>query len=94
MAKLYYGNGECNIDGEGVNIRGIEIVYTGDAKFECMAGDNFTLMNANNRVLIFPIGSGFLTNLFNYSGNFKITKLKVADENAIKLPTQIKQIMD
>ena len=49
MAKLYYGNGDCSIDGEGVNIRGVEIAYTGNAKFECKAGDNFTLFNNNSR---------------------------------------------
>ena len=94
MAKLYYGKGEATIDGEGAKIRGIEIAYQGDAKFQNTAGENFTLMSEKNRVLIFPTGLGYLTNLFEYSGTIKIKSVIVADENAELVRCTIKRVMD
>jgi hypothetical protein len=94
MAKIYYGQGECTLDPKGKNIRGVEIVYTGNANFQLTAGENFTLMNGNGRILIFPIGEGYLTDLFIYKGLFNIQSVKVADENAQKVVCYIKRVMD
>ncbi|MAE84348.1 MAG: hypothetical protein CMB80_16525 [Flammeovirgaceae bacterium] len=54
-AILYYGNGECTIDGGGTDILGIEIRYNGEIKtITKTANENFTLMHRDNCVLIFP----------------------------------------
>ena len=79
VAKLYYGNGECSIDGH--NIRGVEITYIGNVKVQSTANDSFTLLNRNQRILIFPIeGSSYLTSLFKYYGDIKITSIVVAGD--------------
>ncbi len=92
MAKLYYGNGEVTI--EGSDIRGVEIRYNGRINVEKTAGDNFVLMHNNNAVIIFPLGDGYLNELFNYSGNMKIKSVIVAGEGGIRVPCTIKKVMD
>ena len=92
MAKLYYGNGNCSI--EGSNIRGVEIRYRGTIEIDSKAGDNFTIAHQNNGILIFPIGEGFLNDLFDYQGEFRILSVIVADNNAEKVPTTIHRVMD
>jgi len=92
MAKLYYGNGSCSI--EGSNIRGVEIRYRGTIEIDSKAGDNFTIAHQNNGILIFPIGEGFLNDLFDYQGEFRILSVIVADNNAEKVPTTTHRVMD
>ena len=92
MAKLYYGNGNCSI--EGSEIRGVEIRYRGAIQIDSKAGDKFAIANQNNGIIIFPIGEGFLTDLFDYTGEFKIISVIVADNNSEKVPTTIHRVMD
>ena len=92
MAKLYYGNGEVTI--EGSEIRGIDIRYRGSIKIEKKTGDNFALVHANNRVIIFPLGEGYLNELFYYSGTMKIISLMAVDNNSDKVPCTVKRVMD
>ena len=61
-ANLYYGNGECTI--EGTEIRGVEIRYSGSIYIKKTANDNFALISNDSGIIIFPIGEGFLNNLF------------------------------
>ena len=82
MAKLYYGNGDCNI--EGSNIRGVEIRYRGAIEIKDKTSDAFAIGHQNNGILIFPLGEGFLNELFSYVGEFKITSVIVADERLAK----------
>ena len=79
MAKLYYGNGECTI--EGSEIRGVEIRYRGYIKTEKTANDNFVMLHRNNAIIIFPLGEGYLNELFNYSGTLKINSVIAGDNN-------------
>ena len=92
MAKLYYGNGNCTI--EGSEIRGVEIRYRGAIEITSNAGDKFAIANQNNGIIIFPIADGFLSNLFDYTGEFRILSVIVADNNAEKIPTTIHRVMD
>ena len=41
MAKLYYGNGSCTI--EGSDIRGVEIRYGGAMEIEDKTSDSFAI---------------------------------------------------
>ena len=92
MAKLYYGGGKCSI--EGNDIRGVEIRYTGAIEIEDKTDSNFALIAKNNGIIIFPIGEGSLSELFDYVGEFKITSVIVADNNAEKVSTTIHRVMD
>ena len=92
MAKLYYGNGDCTI--EGTEIRGVEIRYHGSIKIEKTAGDNFVLNHKSNGIMIFPVGEGYLNDLFKYSGDFRIISVIVAGKLGESVPCTIKRIMD
>ena len=90
--KLYYGNGNCTI--EGSNARGVEIRYRGAIEIEDKTSDSFVIAHQNNGIIIFPIGEGTLNDLFDYVGEFKIISVIVADNNAEKVPTTIHRVMD
>ena len=91
MSKLYYGSGDCTI--EGGEIRGIEINYKGAVLITKTAGDNFALIANDKKIIIFPIGGGFLNNLFSYKGEIEITHVAVVNNNEI-IPCTIKRAMD
>ena len=79
MAKLFYGNDDCSI--EGAEIRGVEINYQGSVKVSKTCGDNFALVSNESKIMIFPIGNGFLNELFSYNGKLKINSVVVAGNN-------------
>ena len=89
--KLYYGNGSCTIEGSA---RGVEIRYRGAIEIEDKTSDSFVIAHQNNGIVIFPIGEGTLNDLFDYTGEFKILSVIVADNNAEKAPTTIHRVMD
>ena len=92
MAKLYYGNGSCTI--EGSDIRGVEIRYEGAIEIEDKTSDSFAITQQNNGIIIFPIGEGTLNDLFDYIGEFKIISVIVANNNGEKVSTTIYRVMD
>ena len=92
MAKLYYGNGSCTI--EGSDIKGVEIRYRGAIEINDKTSDSFFIAAKNNGILIFPLGGGTLNDLFDYVGEFKILSVIVADNNGKKVPTTIHRVMD
>tara|TARA_Y100000310_G_scaffold149950_1_gene149325 strand:- start:1276 stop:1905 length:630 start_codon:yes stop_codon:yes gene_type:complete len=92
MAKLYYGSGEVTIEGSG--IVGVQIKYRGNIKIEKTAGDSFVMAHANNGIIFFPVGEGYLNELFKYSGTLKITSVIAADSNGERVLCSIKRVMD
>jgi len=94
MAKLYYGNGVCNIDGEGSEVRGVQITYSGNVELEKRANDNFVIINNSSRIMIFPIGEGVLTDLFIYKGSLKVTSIIVAGNIGERVSCTVKRVMD
>ena len=92
MAKLYYRNSSCTI--EGSDIRGVEIRYRGTIEIEDKTSNSFVITQQKNGILVFPIGEGTLNDLFDYVGEFKILSVIVADNNAQKVPTTIHRVMD
>ena len=91
MAKLYYGNGKCTIEG---NARGVHIKFQGNVEIVDKTSSSFVIVQQNNGIMIFPIGKGTLNDLFNYQGEFKIISVQVADEQGEKEPTTIHRVMD
>ena len=92
MAKLYYGNSNCTI--EGSDVRGVQIRCRGAIKIEDKTSNSFAIAQQNDGIMIFPIGEGTLNDLFDYTGEFKILSVIVADNNAEKVPTTIHRVMD
>ena len=92
MAKLYYGGGSTTI--EGSDIRGVEIRYRGAIEIDDKTSDSFVITQQKNGIMVFPIGKGTLNDLFDYTGEFKITSVIVADINGEKVPTSIHRVMD
>ena len=75
MATLYYGNGTVTI--EGNDVRGVQLIYRGSVTIEDKTSDSFAIAHQNNGIMIFPIGEGTLTNLFDYKGELKIISVIV-----------------
>ena len=92
MSKLYYGGGSTPI--KGSDIRGVEIRYRGAIEIEDRTSDSFVIAHQKNGIMIFPIGEGTLNDLFDYTGEFKILSVIVADSNAKRVPTTIHRVMD
>ncbi|MAH51448.1 hypothetical protein CMI37_36875 [Candidatus Pacearchaeota archaeon] len=91
MAKLYYGNGKCTVEG---NVRGVHIKYRGAIEIDDKTSDSFAIVQQNNGIIIFPIGKGTLNDLFDYVGEFKILSVQSANEQGEKEPTTIHKVMD
>jgi len=92
MANLIYGSGYCNIEGHH-EVRGVQIAYRGAVQI-INVNENFHIIASNKKIIIFPLGEGFLTELFTYKGEIRITSVLVSDNNGEKVPTGIKRIMD
>ena len=92
MAKLYYGGGNCTI--EGSDIRGVEIRYRGAIEIKDKTSNSFVIAYQKNGIMIFPVGEGTLNDLFDYTGEFRILSVIVADSNAKRVSTTIHRVMD
>ena len=87
-ATLTYGSGNCSII--GTEIQGVQIHYTGIVKITKTCDDNFHIAASHNKILIFPIGLGSLTTLFDYIGEFKIKSVIVnTPVNSISEPVML-----
>ena len=94
MAILYYGNGSCSVEGHN-EIRGVQIEgRCKGVQIEKMTNDNFYIISNKERILIFPIGEGFLNELFYYSGSLSISSIMVVDNDGKKIGCTIKKVMD
>ena len=77
MTKLYYGSGYCNIEGHN-EIRGVQISYKGAIEITNV-NKNFHIMANDKTIIIFPLGEGFLTELFTYKGEIRIISAIVSE---------------
>ena len=92
MAKLYYGNSSCTI--EGSNIRGVQIRFRGAIEIDDKTSDSFVIVQQKDGILVLPIGGGTINDLFYYKGEFKIVSVIVVDNDGQKIPTTIHRVMD
>ena len=92
MAKLYYGNGSCTI--EGSNIRVIIIRFRGAIEINDKTSDSFAIISQKDGIMVLPIGEGTLNELFTYVGEFKIISVSAVDNNGDGVPTSIHRVMD
>ena len=100
MAKLYYGSGNCSIEGEGTQIMGVEIRYTGAISITDKTPENFTIMTGADGILIIPITNmnmefnDYLNDLFDYEGEFKIKNIIIVNSDGNQVRTSINKVMD
>ena len=91
--RLIYGNGNCSISSYE-DIRGIEIRYKGVVSITDKTPEGFNILIGKNKILIFPLGQGNLTELFDYQGEFRVISVLVAGKDCNQVPTSIKRVMD
>ena len=91
MANLYYGNGNCSVEGD---IRAIQINFTGAIEITDKTTNSFVVTVKNNRVIFYPLGAGILTDLFDYVGEFRIISVRAVDSNADFISVTVNQQND
>jgi hypothetical protein len=91
MASLYYGNGNCSVEGD---IRAIQINFTGAIEITDKTTDSFVVTAKNNKVIFYPLGAGILTDLFDYVGEFRIISVRAVDSNADFISVTVNQQND
>ena len=91
MANLYYGNGNCSVEGD---IRAIQINFTGAIEITDKTTNSFVVTVKNNRVIFYPLGAGILTDLFDYVGEFRIISVRAVDSNADFISVAVNQQND
>ena len=90
--KLFYGNGNCTI--EGSNARMVIIRYRGAIEIDDKTSPSFAITAHKNSIMVFPMGRGDLNELFDYIGEFKILSVKVYNGSGEKVPVTIHRVMD
>ena len=92
MDKLYYGSGSCTI--ETSQIVGLQISYRGKINIDDKTSDSHQLMVNEKMIMIFPMSNiTVLSELFEYSGEFRILSVIASDADSNKVPVQIKKQM-
>ena len=92
MDKLYYGSGSCTI--ETSQIVGLQISYRGKINIDDKTSDSHQLMVNEKMIMIFPMSNvSVLSELFEYSGEFRILSVVASDSDSNKVPVQIKKQM-
>ena len=92
MATLYYGGGQCSI--EGHEIRGVQIEYEGAVEITSKCGVGCKIRSSKKVLVIYTVGYHFMNDLFSYVGQFKIKSVKVTNNNLEGVPCSIKRVMD
>ena len=93
MTTLYYGGGNCSI--EGNDISGVEINYRGAISIKDKTSDSYFISANDNKIIIFPIKKySPLSDLFSYKGEIRIKSVIVADSQGERVSCNIKRVMD
>ena len=88
--RFHYNGGNCYLTGFD-KARAVFIEYEGRALFELYNSIDFILISKLNKLIISPLNSKkvYLTDLFKYTGLFKIKSVQIVDENGVKIPISI-----
>ena len=95
MAKIFYGNGECEIVGEDIVLCQLMVKYP--IEIDDKSPDGFFINAKNNMILIAKIslsGDAQLKEMFSYIGELNITSATVINKNGEKEHPVIKRVMD
>ena len=72
----------------------VQLTYKGTIEIFDKTPNNFAIAAKNNKMVIFPIGGGTLSELFDYNGELEIKTVLVSNIRGEKVPTTIKKVMD
>ena len=93
MDKLYYGSGICTL--QASSAVGLEIRYRGAIKITDKTPEGYNIISNSKKILIFPTGIVEpLTNLFEYTGDFKVRSVLASDINGERVYLTIEKVMD
>ena len=93
MNKLYYGNGECTIEGNAILV---VIKYRGAVVIRDKSPKGYYLTANSNTITISPFKAteATLNELFTYEGELRIISVKTYYNDVDSVPTTIKRVMD
>jgi len=92
MAKLYYGGGDCSIQG---NVSSLTINYRGAIMIVNKLPDSYTINLETGKLVIEALSNPqYLNDLFIYLGYFKVLAVTAYNLEGDKEPITIKRVMD
>ena len=95
MAKIFYGNGECEVQGEDIIYCELRVKYP--IEIDDKSPDDFIIKAQNNKIIIakfFKNKNSQLKSMFNYIGELKIIRAMVINKNGDRERAVIKRVMD
>ncbi len=94
MIKVYYGNGSCNLSGG--NARYITLFYRGAIEIDDKTPKGFEILASPSKIRIFPAlnPDTKISTLFNYVGDFSITKSVISDSKGERLESLVSRVAD
>ena len=90
MNYLYYGNGNCSVEGK---VNTINIKYQGIVEIFPKIPDAFNIIVGDPRLIIVSKPNMYLGNLFEYSGEFKIISV-LASLDLKRVSVKVKSVLD
>ena len=92
MAKLFYGGGDCTVEG---NVSSLEINYRGAVIIKDKLPNDYTITSGVGKLIIDPsTRPQVLNELFEYTGEFKVSSVTGKDLGGEKTSITIKPVMD
>ena len=92
MAKLYYGGGDCSIQG---NVSSLTINYRGAIMIVSKLPDSYTINLETGKLVIEALSNPqYLNDLFIYLGYFKVLSVTAYNLEGGNEPITIKRVMD
>ena len=92
MAVLYYGGGDCTIEG---NVGSVVIYYQGAIAIKSKLPDGYNITTEDGKLNISTTGrTRNLNDLFSYMGYFKIKSVSANNLEGEKEPVSISRVMD
>ena len=92
MATLYYGGGDCNVEG---NVSSLTIYYRGAIRITSKLPDGYEIKLENGKLIIETTQrSHNLNELFTYLGYFKIMSITANNLEGDTEPISISRVMD
>ena len=95
MAKIFYGNGECEIQGNDIVYCELGVKY--QIEIDDKSPDGFVIKAKNNKIIIaklFKDKDNQLKEMFNYVGELNIVRAAVINKNGDISHPLIKRVMD
>ena len=92
MATLYYGGGDCTVEG---NVGSLNIYYRGNIVIDSKLPDSYEIKLETGKLNInSSTKRQYLNDLFGYLGEFRVLYVVASNLEGDKEPISIKRVMD